>query len=308
MNLRLLQSYWLFYLVVKEGSFTKAAGVASMCQPPLSMHIKKLEESLGVKLFERANKKAVLTKEGQAIFPVVEKFLAKTEIFFDQVQTNLDGMEKKVTFGSFAWLLQLFIAPMLNELKIADPRKRYDFIEVESIDLVSQLQDFKIDVGYAYAEPFERAGIAAVPIAQIENKVVVPKNHFLAEFDSIHLEQLSRLNCICLPSDVSPQLFSFMKQLSAQYHFNILSRTDIRNFYNQVAFVESQHAFAIVATPACDLISKNLKAIPIVNTPCLTLVRMTREDVSQRLRNRLKEREEAHIRKIPGIRTMSGTD
>ena len=68
------------------------------------------------------------------------------------------------------------------------------------------------------------------PIAQIENKVVVPKNHFLAEFDRIHLEQLSRLDCICLPSDVSPQLFSFMKQLSAQYHFNIVSRTDIRNF------------------------------------------------------------------------------
>ena len=104
--------------------------------------------------------------------------MAKTEIFFDQVQANLDGMEKKVTFGSFAWLLQLFIAPMLNELKSADPRKRYDFIEIESIDLVSQLQDFKIDVGYAYAEPFERADIAAVPIAQIENKVVVPKNHF----------------------------------------------------------------------------------------------------------------------------------
>ena len=135
---------------------------------------------------------------------------------------------------------------MLNELKSADPRKRYDFIEIESIDLVSQLQDFKIDVGYAYAEPFERADIAAVPIAQIENKVVVPKNHFLAEFDRIHLEQLSRLDCICLPSDVSPQLFSFMKQLSAQYHFNIVSRTDIRNFYNQVAFVESQHAFAML--------------------------------------------------------------
>lgn len=95
MNLRLLQSYWFFYLVVKEGSFTKAASVASMCQPPLSMHIKKLEDSLGVKLFERSNKKAVLTKEGRAIFPVVEKFLAKTEIFFDQVQANLDGMEKK---------------------------------------------------------------------------------------------------------------------------------------------------------------------------------------------------------------------
>lgn len=197
---------------------------------------------------------------------------------------------------------------MLNELKIADSKKRYDFIEIESIDLVSQLQDFKIDVGYAYAEPFERAGIAAVPIAKIENKVVVPKNHLLAEFDSIHLEQLSKLDCICLPSDVSPQLFSFMKQLSAQYHFNIVSRTDIRNFYNQVAFVESQHAFAIVATPACDLISKNLKAIPIVNSPALTLVRMTREDVSQRLRKRLQEREEAHLRKIPGIRIMPGTD
>ncbi len=51
-----------------------------------------------MKLFERSNKKAVLTKEGRAIFPVVEKFLAKTEIFFDQVQTNLDGMESRAGY------------------------------------------------------------------------------------------------------------------------------------------------------------------------------------------------------------------
>ncbi len=69
MNLRLLQSYWLFYLVVKEGSFyQKAASVASMCQPPLSMHIKKLEDSLGVKLFERSNKRLFLPRKAGQFF------------------------------------------------------------------------------------------------------------------------------------------------------------------------------------------------------------------------------------------------
>lgn len=306
MNLRLLQSYWLFYLVVKEESFTKAASIASMSQPPLSMHIKKLEDSLGVKLFERTNKKVTLTKEGKAILPLVEKFLDRTEEFFEEIQANLNGLEEKFTVGSFAWLLQLFIAPMLGGLKQLYPHKHYDFVELESIDLTSMLKDFKIDVGYAYAEPFERVGIETVNVAYIENKVVLPKSHPLTKQESVRLEQLKGMNCICLPSDVSSQLFNFMKEQGNHFGFNIISRADIRTFYNQVTYVESQLAFAIVAAPACELISKNVKTIPIEDSPLLTLARMTRNDLSLKSRKKLIELEKEYLAKIPGISLIPG--
>ena len=163
-----------------------------------------------------------------------------------------------------------------------------------------------MDVGYAYAEPFERAGIEALPIATIENKVVVPKTHPLAKLPIVNLRQLRGMDCICLPQDVSPQLFCTMKQLASQYDFNIITRSDIRNFYNQVAYGESQYSAAIVASPACELISKNLRAISIEGSPLLKLVRMTRSDISQRFKKRLRELEIVYLEKLPGARAIPG--
>ena len=97
-----------------------------------------------------------------------------------------------------------------------------------------------------------------------------------------------------------------MKQLASQYDFNIITRSDIRNFYNQVAYVESQYSAAIVASPACELISKNLRAISIEGSPLLKLVRMTRSDISQRFKKRLRELEIVYLEKLPGARAIPG--
>ena len=50
-----LALYKLFYLVCQNGSFSKTAEVLGITQPSVSYNIKKLEDDLGVKLFERGN-------------------------------------------------------------------------------------------------------------------------------------------------------------------------------------------------------------------------------------------------------------
>lgn len=70
-----LALYKLFYLVCQNGSFSKTAEVLGITQPSVSYNIKKLEDDLGVKLFERGNI-LVLTPEAEALLPYVEEAIS----------------------------------------------------------------------------------------------------------------------------------------------------------------------------------------------------------------------------------------
>lgn len=73
-NLVDLSLYKLFYLVCQNGSFSKTAKALDITQPSVSYNIKKLEDELGVTLFERGNN-LIMTKEAEELLPYVEEAL-----------------------------------------------------------------------------------------------------------------------------------------------------------------------------------------------------------------------------------------
>lgn len=95
MDLKSLHAFWLFYLVAREKSFTKAAAIANMSQPPLSMQIQNLEAKLGKQLIDRSFRKLTLTKEGKRLFPLVENFLNQTDDFSRRSKLVWQGKEEK---------------------------------------------------------------------------------------------------------------------------------------------------------------------------------------------------------------------
>ncbi len=70
-----LSQYKLFYLVCQNGSFSKTANLLGQTQPSVSYGIKKLEETLGVKLFERGSV-LTLTPEAEALLPYIEESMS----------------------------------------------------------------------------------------------------------------------------------------------------------------------------------------------------------------------------------------
>lgn len=73
-NLVDLSLYKLFYLVCQNGSFSKTAKALDLTQPSVSYNIKKLEDELGVTLFERGNN-LIMTPEAEELLPYVEEAL-----------------------------------------------------------------------------------------------------------------------------------------------------------------------------------------------------------------------------------------
>ena len=83
-NLVNLSLYKLFYLVCQNGSFSKTAKLLNLTQPSVSYNIKKLEDELGVTLFERGNT-LIMTPEAEELLPYVEESL-----------NNLKNGERKI--------------------------------------------------------------------------------------------------------------------------------------------------------------------------------------------------------------------
>ena len=74
-----LQRYRHFIAVVDDASFTRAANRLGISQPPLSQSIRRLEQDLGVVLFERMTRAICLTKAGKVFEPEVRVSIAAVD-------------------------------------------------------------------------------------------------------------------------------------------------------------------------------------------------------------------------------------
>ncbi len=77
-----------FLSAAETKSFTQAAVAAGMTQSGVSQHIAKLEEQVGVPLFERVNKRVLLTTEGEEFKRFIETYADTLDSFVDRVGTQ----------------------------------------------------------------------------------------------------------------------------------------------------------------------------------------------------------------------------
>lgn len=89
-----------FLAVAQEENITKAAEILHMSQPPLSRQLHDLEEELGVKLFERTNRKVILTSEGALLRQRAEEILELVEKTKADVSPKTDNISGDIYIGS----------------------------------------------------------------------------------------------------------------------------------------------------------------------------------------------------------------
>ena len=78
--------------VVENGSYVKAARQLALSQPAVSQHIRQIEETLGVRIFEHAHNRISLTKEGELVVRYARRMIALS----DRLKTSLKDERKKI--------------------------------------------------------------------------------------------------------------------------------------------------------------------------------------------------------------------
>ncbi|MFZ8864763.1 MAG: LysR substrate-binding domain-containing protein [Rickettsiales bacterium] len=145
MNIRDLQ---YIILVDKYQHFSKAASVANVSQPALSMQINKLEEELDILIFERNNKKIITTDIGKKIIAEAKEILSKIDYIKEIAKYSANQLSGAVRLGAFPTLAPYLFPKILPQLVSKLPNLQFYLTEEKTNNLINDLAVGKLDIAF----------------------------------------------------------------------------------------------------------------------------------------------------------------
>jgi LysR family hydrogen peroxide-inducible transcriptional activator len=142
MNIRDLE---YIIAVADLGHFSKAAEACFVSQPTLSMQIKKLEEELGVEIFERTNKRVMVTPPGQEIIQQAKEVLLSVKDLKDLAQQFKDPWGGVLRLGIIPTLGPYLLPHILPLLRMQFSQLRVTVIEGKTDTLLSMLHEGEVE-------------------------------------------------------------------------------------------------------------------------------------------------------------------
>ena len=176
--------------VSEEKSFNRAAERCFVSQPALSMQIKKLEQTLGVPIFERNQKKILVTSVGQQIIKKASEILQTKKNIQSIAEHAKDHHNATFRLGVFPTLAQYILPSIISILQKQFPNIRLYPAEEKSETLITMIQNGALDAALL-AAPVLEDHLHFEPIFKDSFLLAVYQDHPLAEKNTIPLKTLS---------------------------------------------------------------------------------------------------------------------
>lgn len=175
--------------VAEYQNFTKAAEHSYVTQPTLSMQIQKLEDELGVKIFDRSKKPIELTSVGQKIVTQAKNIVNESNRISDIIdqEKGFIGGEYKIGIipTIMPTLLPMFLKTFINKY----PKVELKIKELTTEEIIKQLNEGHIDAALA-ATPLGDDNLIEAPLYYEPFVAYIPDNHRLAEYKTIAIADL----------------------------------------------------------------------------------------------------------------------
>jgi len=220
-----ISKYQIFLKVVSCGSFSKAAEALSFTQSGISHAINSLENELGVMLLSRNRGGVVLTADGRAVLPKIEKLCAAHHALMQTVEGLKDmdsGLVKIATFSSVSaqWLPR--ILKSFGEL--------YPNIEFEVVtgDFYDQIEGWivsgAVDCGFLRLPPVKH--LQTYALHRDELQVIVPCDHPYADRDPFPMSALAEEPFIQLEEGDDYEIMAAFDEMGIRPNVKYIARED----------------------------------------------------------------------------------
>lgn len=183
--------------VAKEKQFCKAAKTCFVSQPTLSLGIKKLEEELGVVLFERKHQDLVITPIGQKIVDQAERALKEVKTIREIAQLEHNPLSEPLRLGAIHTVGPYLFPDLLPVVQENVPQLPLLVEENYSSELTKKLKNGDIDVAII-SLPYDEPGIHIEILYEEPFVILVPSSHPLAMEETISVQQLARETVLLL--------------------------------------------------------------------------------------------------------------
>ena len=175
--------------VAREKHFGKAADACYVSQPTLSVAIKKLEQELDVKLFERSANEVTVTPLGEEIVRQAQSVLEQAANIKDIAKRGKDPLAGSIKLGVIYTIAPYLLPDLVRQVIQHTPQMPLMLQENFTVKLLDMLRTGELDCAIL-AEPFPDAGLAIAPLYDEPFVAAVPFSHHLAALSSVTSEQL----------------------------------------------------------------------------------------------------------------------
>jgi LysR family transcriptional regulator, hydrogen peroxide-inducible genes activator len=183
--------------VARERHFGRAADACHVSQPTLSVAIRKLEEELGVQLFERGSVEVSITPTGQRVVEQAQRVLEEAAAVREIARHGQDPLVGPLRVGVIYTIGPYLLPALVRRVIAATPQMPLLLQENFTIKLLESLRLGDIDVAIL-AEPLPDQGFVIQPLYDEPFVVAVPRGHEWATRKSIASIELKRQTMLLL--------------------------------------------------------------------------------------------------------------
>ena len=148
----MIREFKTFIAVARDGTFTGAGRLLGLTQSAVSAQMRRLEDYVGVALFERTGKSAVLNAAGRDLLPQAEELVAMAERM--TVSAGAGHVRGLLRVGAIASVQQRLLVDALKEFRDFFPDVRVRIIPGVSLSLLGQVDAGEIDLAVMLRPPF----------------------------------------------------------------------------------------------------------------------------------------------------------
>lgn len=183
--------------LARERHFGRAAERCHVSQPTLSVAVKKLEDELGIPLFERSKSSIRVTETGQRIIEQAQRVLDQVGVIKDMAQDGKNQLNSPLRVGAIYTIGPYLFPHLLPELRRAAPEMPLFIEENYTASLRQKLRHSELDA-IIIALPFEEPEVVTLPLYDEPFVVLLPAGHPLTAKDSLTAEELAKEQLLLL--------------------------------------------------------------------------------------------------------------
>ena len=202
----------VFLKVAAERSFSRAAMKLHRTQPAVSQAVRRLEESVGERLFDRATKDATLTDAGRLLRDYAERLLRLSEEAETAVKDLRDLRRGRVLIGANEASVHVAL-PLVARFRSTHPLVHVDVRRVPARQIGAEVAQGGLDFGVLTFQPAEPR-LGSITLGQDELVMLVHPSHELASVKEVTLAECARQTLIAHndPSHVRDRVLRTFEQ------------------------------------------------------------------------------------------------
>jgi DNA-binding transcriptional LysR family regulator len=191
--------------VAEDRHFGRAAERMFIAQPALSQHVRRLEQELGARLFDRGARHVRLTPAGEAFLEVARRILRQADDAVAAARRAEAGETGSVSLGASLPVAAPALSLLLRRWATARPGVRPTLAAGTRRELVDLVRRRELDVALVEEPPVD-GELRAVAVADEPIVVLLPTHHGLVRADTIEVADLADTPFVTVSRTTSPPL------------------------------------------------------------------------------------------------------